>query len=110
MNSEKLSLVSYRIELPQGSRIRNVISIVHIRPFKGDPGELRPLPVLDEQDEETYEVERIVGERKWKAKGKIQVQWKGYTADEWTWEPVSHLDGAREALEDWLKKKEENRG
>ena len=109
---EKLSPVSYRIELPQNSRIHDVVLIIHLWPFEGDPGELRPLPILDDQGLKTYEVERIVGERKRRGKGKIQmeylVQWKGYTADERTWEPVSHLDGAREALDEWMKKKEES--
>src|SRR5438034_1183704 len=72
---KKLSPVSYRIELPQNSQIHDVVSIIHLRPFKGDPGELRPLPVLDDQGLETYEVERIVGERKRRVKGKIQAEY-----------------------------------
>ena len=67
-----------------------MVLIIHLRPFKGDPGELRPLPIMDDQGEETYEVERVVervvGERKRRVKGKAHteylVQWKGYTADE----------------------------
>jgi hypothetical protein len=102
---EKLSPLSYRIDLPEGSRIHPVVSIVHLRPYNGGPGSLKPLPILDSEGQDIYEVEKVVGERTRQGKKEYLVQWKGYTADERTWEPVSHLDGSREALQDWVKQK-----
>jgi hypothetical protein len=40
----KLSPLSYRVALPKGSRIHDVISIIHLRKFRGDASNIRPPP------------------------------------------------------------------
>ena len=48
-------------------------------------------------DEPEYNVERVVGKRTRKVKGKevteYEVKWEGYASSENTWEPVAHLEG-----------------
>jgi hypothetical protein len=98
---EKISPLSYRIDLPTGTRIHNVVSIIHLRKYHGTNDNLRPLPIqIDEEDE--YEVERIEGQRT-NAQGTTEylVKWKGYGDHERTWEPFSHLQRADVAVADW---------
>jgi hypothetical protein len=47
------------------------------------------------------EVESIEGERTVKGKKEFLVRWRGYTDDEMSWEPISHLDHAQEKLLEW---------
>jgi hypothetical protein len=93
--------VSYRVALPKGSRIHDVISIIHLRKFRGDGSDIRPLPISEEDEEKVYEVEKIVGKWIRKIKAEFLVKWKGYPDDEMTWEPEKHPEGAKEALMDW---------
>jgi transposase InsO family protein len=99
--TEKLSPLSYRVALPTGSRIHDVISIIHLRSFKGTAEDVRPLPIEIDGGEE-YLVERIDGERLNSVGTKeYLVKWKGYSDLERTWEPPDHLDHAAEILREW---------
>jgi hypothetical protein len=60
-----------------------------------------PLPIADDNEDEVYKVEKIVGERIRKGKAEFLVKWQGYPDDEMTWEPEEHLDGAKDALLEW---------
>lgn len=104
---EKLSPLSYRVDLPAGSRIHDVLSIVHLRRFNGVGEDIRPLPVLEEGsgDKDVFEVEEIQGEKRDGAENVFLVKWKGYPDEESTWEPESHLLDAPEAVMAWRAKK-----
>ena len=58
-----------------------------------------------EEDEEEYQVEKIVAQRKRKAGGGLEykVRWKGWKAESDTWEPHERVEDLA-AYEDWLKK------
>ncbi|XP_067084222.1 M-phase phosphoprotein 8 isoform X2 [Osmerus mordax] len=52
-----------------------------------------------EQDEENvYEVERIIDVRTEEGEVLYRVRWKNYASDDDTWEPEAHLDDCREVL------------
>ncbi|XP_061782088.1 M-phase phosphoprotein 8 isoform X2 [Nerophis lumbriciformis] len=57
-------------------------------------------PVESEQDEEedVYEVERIIEMRVEEGEVLYRVRWKGYCSDDDTWEPEAHLEDCREVL------------
>ncbi|XP_072556952.1 M-phase phosphoprotein 8-like isoform X2 [Paramormyrops kingsleyae] len=57
-------------------------------------------PGDSEQDEEedVYEVEKIIDMRTEKGEVLYRVRWKNYTSDDDTWEPESHLEDCREVL------------
>jgi len=42
---EKLSPLSYRIELPPGSKMHDIVSIIHLRRYRGKGHDVKPLPV-----------------------------------------------------------------
>jgi len=50
-----------------------------------------------------YEVEKILSKRKRYGKIEYFVRWKGYTAEEDTWEKEENLGNAREAVEDYKR-------
>jgi len=56
---EKLFLLSYRIQLPAGSQIHDVLSVMYLQHYKGtDTDDIKSMPVQVDGVEE-YEVERI---------------------------------------------------
>lgn len=98
---EKISPLSYRLALPAGSKIHDVISIIHLRKYRGTGDNIRPLPITVGEDLE-YEVERIDGERINAQGGKeFLVKWYGYADKERTWEPLSNLEHADRIVAEW---------
>lgn len=59
---KKLSPLSYCLALPDDTRIHDVISIIHLRRYRGSGEGIRP-PLIAIDNEEEYEVEHIDGER-----------------------------------------------
>ncbi|XP_029706053.1 M-phase phosphoprotein 8 isoform X4 [Takifugu rubripes] len=56
-------------------------------------------PMDSEQDEEdVYEVERIIDMRVEEGEVLYRVRWKNYCSDDDTWEPEAHLEDCREVL------------
>ncbi|EAX85594.1 hypothetical protein TVAG_181630 [Trichomonas vaginalis G3] len=52
---------------------------------------------------EVYEVQEIIDERKSGSKTLYLVLWKGYSREEATWEPISNLGNAKEAIKKFRK-------
>jgi len=98
---ERLSPNSYRLDLPAGSQIHDVVSVVHLKRYNGkDTADIRPLPVITGDDvEPEWEVEAIEGERRYKNGIQYLVKWKGYA--ERTWEPADYLENAPRIVADW---------
>ena len=49
---KKISRAAYKVTLPAGSRIHDVISILHLQKYGNDTGEICPLPITDDSGEE----------------------------------------------------------
>ena len=98
--SERLSPVSYRLDLPAGSRIHDVVSIHHLRRYRGSGEDIRPLPIMVD-DEKQWEVERIEGERIKLGRTEFLIRWKGYGDYDRTWEPLGNLENAQDSILDW---------
>ncbi|KAF8750819.1 Chromo (CHRromatin Organization MOdifier) domain [Rhizoctonia solani] len=78
---------------------------IHPDPHGQDPPQ--PAPIITEEGEEEYEVEKIL-DSKWKGRGKARklwylVKWKGYNEGSNSWEPVDNVGNAQEALEEFHK-------
>ncbi|MGH2638194.1 MAG: hypothetical protein ACRDF4_02750, partial [Rhabdochlamydiaceae bacterium] len=102
------SPVNVQLELPSTMRIHPIVHISKLKPYKPIDEQTfpnrvqldRPAPVVDDQDGQFYEIEKVIGKRK-KRKGKRSmmqylVQWRGYPADEVTW--ISKADFSTGAM------------
>ncbi|XP_035265541.1 M-phase phosphoprotein 8-like isoform X1 [Anguilla anguilla] len=74
-------------------------------------GTERSEPGDSEQDEEedVYEVEKIIDMRTEEGEVLYRVRWKNYTSDEDTWEPEAHLEDCREVLLAYKRKLAESK-
>ena len=90
------------LRLPRSMRIHPVVNVSHVKPYhKRLPGQPVSAPgpsnIMEDRDEE-YEVEFVVDSQ---YKGKhleYLVHWKGWSDTDRTWEPVSNLGHAGNAI------------
>ncbi|KAL3161032.1 hypothetical protein ABBQ38_009416 [Trebouxia sp. C0009 RCD-2024] len=65
----------------------------------------RPPPFVDVEGASAYEVDKVVDRRFYKAGSQVRVQylvrWKGYSADDDTWQSRNSLRHARQAIQDY---------
>jgi len=106
---QKINAVAYKLDLPPRlSRIHPVFHISKLLPyFSSDQypsrpkQQDRPPPVMQIDGEDAYEVEYIVDKRKKNGKVQYLVKWVGYPDHENSWEPVSNLKEAKEAIQEY---------
>jgi len=91
------------LELPNSIKIHPVVNISRVRLYKSQvkgQKKIPPNPVIIEGEEE-FEVEKILNKRMVRGKEKFLVRWKGYTAEEDTWESRENLENAKELVEEF---------
>ena len=93
------------LRLPRSMRIHPVVNISRVKPYHeclpGQPVTAPGHSNVTEDHEEEYEVKSIVDSR---YKGKCLeylVQWKGWSDTDRTWEPMSNLGNAADAVQDF---------
>ena len=99
--SKVLSPLSYQLKLPASWKIHPVFHASLLSPYKENDihGLNFPAPPPDLIDnEEEYEIERILKHRGNKKNRSYLIQWKGYSAEEDTWIRESELSHAAEIL------------
>jgi len=57
----------------------------------------------DETEEKEFEVEKIIDYNKVKGVGQYLVRWRGYKADDDTWEPYENLTGCEDILDIFIR-------
>jgi hypothetical protein len=107
---EVVNPLAYRLRLPPNSRAHDVFPLVFIRPYQMDTGRHRdppppPQPLYQEDGEDYWEVEAIVGERT-AADGHVEflVRWKGFSAAHDSFEPRSSVSHTT-AFKAYMRKK-----
>ena len=98
----------YKLQLPPSMKLHPVFHTVKLHPYFPDtiPGRRPPtrLPPVVEGDMPEWEVEYIKDSRLRGRSLQYLVKWKGYPHEESTWEPVSNLQHAAEAVSDFHRK------
>src|SRR5947208_15993201 len=94
--TKAVSHIAYQLDLPPSWKIHNVFHASILSPYKETPEHSRnfpePPPDLINREEE-WEVERVVGMRRFGRNKKIQyrIRWKGYSEAHDTWEPADNV-------------------
>jgi hypothetical protein len=92
---------AYHLELPSTMRIHNVFHISlldrYLPPIDGQHPSEPQATIVDDNDE--YEVERILDSKLRYRKLYYHVQWAGYNYLRTTWEPAQNLENARELVD-----------
>ena len=111
---QKLSAVSYRLQMPQSYRIHPVLNIAHLERYQPSPAEFGNQPTkslnhVDFNELLEYEVEMIIADQRKKSrKGRYVMEYltrfKVYNADLDEWLNSRQLRNAPKILEMWHKK------
>jgi len=91
------------LELPRTIKIHPIVNVSRIRRYKEQVRgqKKQPTPPVIIEGEEEYEVEKVINKRKKYGRWEYLVRWKGYTAEEDSWERKKNLKNAKEAVEDY---------
>lgn len=108
--------VAYKLQLPSTmSRVHPVFHVSKLAKFRDGAAEFperkyetRPAAEILETGEEAWEVEKIVAKKKIRNRDHYLVLWKGFPDHEATWEPLSSLRLAREALAEFERRERDN--
>ena len=102
-----LSSLSYQLEIPKSWKIHLVFHASLLTPYKENdihcPNYLQPPPDLINGEEE-YKIEHILKHRGHPKCHQYLIRWKGYTADEDSWQNKADLGNALELLSEYKKR------
>jgi hypothetical protein len=102
-----ISPTAYKLRLPDSYKGHNVFNLQHLTKYYRSEEANRPTLVNSRETmpySEEYEVEKIVGERKNNGKLYYRVRWKGYNAEDDTWQTARDLRNAPELLKTWRQR------
>ena len=91
------------LELPKSIKIHPVVNVSRVqlhRPQVEGQKKILPKQVIIE-GEEKFKIEKILNKRIIRGKKKFLVRWKGYTAEEDTWENRENLENMKELVEEF---------
>jgi len=93
------------LELPAVLRIHPVVNVRRVVKYKEQVERQKkiPPPPVKVASEKEYEVEEILDRQEKRGKTKYLVKWKGYTAEENTWEGLENLKNVGRKIEEFEK-------
>jgi len=91
------------LELPKSIKIYPVVNISRVQLYKPQvKGQKKILPKLVIiEGEKEFKLEKILNKRMVRGKERFLVRWKGYTAEEDTWENRENLENMKELVEEF---------
>jgi len=98
-----ISSNAVELDLPKSIRIHPVVNVSRVRLYKPQvEGQKKtPSKLVIIEGKEEFEVEKILNKRMVWGKEKFLVRWKGYTAEEDTWENRENLGNVKELVEEF---------
>jgi hypothetical protein len=105
--TEVISPTAYRLRFPDTYKGHNVINIQHLTKYHRSTDDTRPRmadPRGSLPSTEEYEVEKIVGERRRKGRLYYRIRWKGYDAEDDTWQSARDVRNAPELVKAWRER------
>ncbi|KAL8444269.1 hypothetical protein Emed_006312 [Eimeria media] len=102
--TERIGKAAYRLELPPSMQVHPVFHVALLQrdkprpPHMMQPQRWRPVEEPPDDSDPVYEVEHILDSRGSGPGEEFLVQWKGYPAEQATWEPLSNLTNCRALL------------
>jgi len=100
-----ISSNAIELELSKSIRIHSVVNVSRVwlyKPQVEGQKKIPPKPVIIEGEEE-FEVEKILNKRTVRGKEKFLVRWKGYMAEEDTWENRENLENVKELVKEFKR-------
>src|SRR5437667_6611439 len=94
----KIGMNTVTLQFPSNSRAHPTVNISRVQPYFGPRRQLLMAPPNDDTAHE-YEVDRILGYQKRRGKDYYYIHWKGYPAEDDTWEPKENI--SKTALKIW---------
>jgi len=98
-----ISTNAIELDLPSTIRIHLVVNVSRVRKYKHQvEGQKKEqlVPVIIEEEEE-YEVEKILNKRKFRGKDQYLKWWKGYMVEKNTWEPKENLENTEDLVKEF---------
>ena len=93
------------LKLPNSIKIHPVVNVSRVQLYKSQIKEQKKIPpkLVIIEGEEEFEVEKILNKRTVRGKEKFLVRWKGYMAEEDTWENRENLENAKKLVEEFQR-------
>jgi len=98
-----ISSNAIELELPKSIRIYPVVNVSKVQLYKPQVEGQKKIPpkLFIIEGVEEFKVEKILNKRIVRGKEKFLVRWKGYIAEEDTWENRKNLENAKELVEEF---------
>ena len=101
---------SFSLKLPSNMRVHNSFHVSKLKLSNQNDNNKFPLrelqpppdPIINEDGESEYEIEKIVDHRKKRNRMEYRVRWKGFDSTEDTWETTNTLSKERDSINDYL--------
>ena len=96
---EKTGSVNYRLRLPES--MKRLHPVFHISLLEPAPQNAQTAENIEIEDDDEYEVEKILKQKRVNGQPFYLVKWKGYDTSENTWEPIANLKGCHQAMQNY---------
>lgn len=103
---EKIGTQAYKLDLPaKYGRIHPVFHVSLLEPWHSRGNDPEPQAVLID-DEEEWEIDKVLDKRVRQGETEYLIGWKDSPPYEHSWEPMEHLENAKDAIKDFERARE----